>query len=656
MKGWKIAYPVLVLIMTLLVVVIWFRKGEFIAGGESGLWLFNSSITLEKNKSIWLEFGTGLPVPSFLTRVPVMYFISLLQKYFSPVVSQVILYYLLITSGVLGMFYLSKEIILDKRKDSTAIFISLFYFFNIFSMTQIWNRLLYPPMFLWSYLPWFLFLWIKMIEKPKLKWYVLFLLSNVLFVDTFSIATFVITLWTPCYVWLLARIYSFHKEKDVKKLTKYIYRSLGITVLWIAVNFWWIYPLLKVGGDIFATSFSWEHNFGTLVSLSKQNTIWNYLFLYHGFVTGPIAFGGWYQSIIAYLLVGLVIFIFLLGLVQAIKIKKYRFLLTIALFSFFIIKGSHPPFGFAFYKWLFKNIPQAGILRNPYEKFGVVWTLSYSFFFGLGLQRLLIKFKKIKTIHILVICLLSMGVLVWPLWTGDVYHDSVRISVPEYYKQVNVYFEQFGKDGRVLITPMLGGTAKYDWGYKGVGASNYLFNKPTIANVTGNKYADTKYISLKNSLSEGESYLSHLKEMNIRYLIVQDDLDLDLDLENMLSPHDLRKMFASDSEIDEIGKFGSLTLHEYVNGTFYIFEILGNDSLELSSYQVTPTHYVVDIKNAKKPFNLVFKNTYHKLWTARIDGEEVDEHLLAYDYANAWKIDKVGTYEIDVVFKVWPWQ
>ena len=69
--------------------------------------------------------------------------------------------------------------------------------------------------------------------------------------------------------------------------------------------------------------------------------------------------------------------------------------------------------------------------------------------------------------------------------------------------------------------------------------------------------------------------------------------------------------------------------------------------------KINPTKYVVHV-NASTSFFLVFSESYHKGWLAYIDGRQVpsEYHLMANGYANAWFINKTGTYEI--ILEFWP--
>lgn len=650
-------HVVLLLLISLIISSAWFRKGEFIAGGESGLWLYDAQRSFNKSNVVWSELATGLPLPSFITRIPVLYITVILQKFFSEVASQMIIYFLLIASGMLGMFYLTNEIIKEKNSIQIAKYVSIFYLLNVYSMIQVWNRLLYPTMFVWSYLPWFMFLFVKIINEPKIKWIFYLTLSSIIFSNAFTIPTYIFAIWLPAILWLLIKILTDRKKINLKENFKYLYRGLGVVIFWIVINLWWIYPFIKVGSDIFTSLFSWKFNYAILRSVSKQHSIKDFLTLYHGFYLRTAdLWDGWYETKLAEIIALIVFFVFLLGFIKIVKTKKYRFIFFLTLFSFFIIKGSHGIFGEVFYEWLFKTFPQAGIFRNPYEKFGIVWLFSYSISFGLGLNLLVNRLMKNRKFLSSFILILTMIILVWPMWTGDVYGKSVRVNIPKYYEDVSKQIEQNGRAGRVLMTPMISGHAvKYDWGFGGVEGSDFLFDRSTVSSVTSNRYLDIKYDLLKDALENGEGYKSHLKQMNIRYLIVQDNLDMDLG--DTISPGELDNMFQADSEIKKINDYGALTLYKLMGDIDYgLFEFLSDKKVSSKVSKISPTHYVIMVNNNTDPFILVFKSTYDELWTAKIDNLEIKDHFVVYDYANGWKINKNGTYEIDIVFKVWPWQ
>jgi len=68
--------------------------------------------------------------------------------------------------------------------------------------------------------------------------------------------------------------------------------------------------------------------------------------------------------------------------------------------------------------------------------------------------------------------------------------------------------------------------------------------------------------------------------------------------------------------------------------------------------ETSPSTYKVDIINATQPFFLVSSESYHPKWEAHVDGATIssERHFLANGYANAWYIDKRGSYVITLEF------
>lgn len=66
----------------------------------------------------------------------------------------------------------------------------------------------------------------------------------------------------------------------------------------------------------------------------------------------------------------------------------------------------------------------------------------------------------------------------------------------------------------------------------------------------------------------------------------------------------------------------------------------------VSFQKKSPVKYQVSVRNADKPFFLIFGQSYHPAWKLSIPSE----HLVANSYANAWYITKTGDIEINLDF------
>jgi hypothetical protein len=643
----------LILFVTLFLVLIWFGHGRMLAGGEEGPWLYNSSRTFNLYFSNWIDIGTGFVMPFFLPRISLVA-IATLFSYFSPAwMYQASLFWFLLASGGIGTFLLTKEL-LKIQKNSIPIFAGSFYVLNLYTQSQVWARFISTGMFAWAYLPVFLYFWVKWIRGGKSWWLVGLIISSLFYSNTFGTAAFIFTLWIPPMVLFAYEIFLLRNRKEIRKL---VLRVLIGVFSWFILNLWWIYPYYILS-NLSVTGFNgWKSNFDILRSVSQYFPTFQIILLRQSYLFGTGS--PWYlfysQPWTTYLSVGIFI-ISVIGLVVNRREKWWSFLITLSFLGWFISKGTNPPVGNGFFRFLFSTWSSTDALRNSYEKFGIVWLLPFSIFFALGLGWIYGKFAlKIRS-FVIILLVFSCGFLVWPMWTGGVFSKNLYINTPSYYQEANTYLNGRGDDGRILQLPIISGdSVGYDWGYRGVEPSEFLFDKSSASKILRAEYYDNKYLNLYKDFIDSKDYSKDLDEMNIKYLVLHNDLVSEAS--GASSSAQVRKILSKNPEIKFQKTFGELDVFEYTgnkNPGLFVSEGTKNSSPVYK--KLSPTHFIVNIDQASEPFNLVFKETYDNLWEARIDGKKIDNHFLVYDYANGWKIDKKGSYSVEIIFKVWPWE
>ncbi len=105
-----------------------------------------------------------------------------------------------------------------------------------------------------------------------------------------------------------------------------------------------------------------------------------------------------------------------------------------------------------------------------------------------------------------------------------------------------------------------------------------------------------------------------------------------------------------------MGNYGKLSLYKYLeNQEGNPFQVEGKNPPGINYIKKSPLEYTIEVKEATSDYKLIFKSLFNKRWRARIDMFELVNHEIVYDYANSWDVDKKGSYSIDVIFKVWPW-
>jgi len=640
------------IILSIFLCFIWFRGGNFLGSGEEGLSLYYPERTARLYRYAWFETGLGFSIPVYLPRITFFGLATFLNNIFPVWLVQAGSFWFLIFIDVLGMYLLTKML---TRSEKIALVSLIFYFLNLYSQSQVWERFLYAGMFAWAYLPLFLFLWIRWLREKKIVWLAILLLTLLFFSNIFGMPADAFTFWVP--VGILTIFELFRKKRNFQGILDLGFYSLIVPVLWMLTNIWWIYPYFKLGRASFSEISSWQANFDSLrgvsqyfptdqIFLLRQSFLFGKDSLFYNFYSQPLVIG------VSILILLIVVF----GILTSRKEKYWLYLVTLLFIGWFISKGSNPPFGHQFYHWLFSTFPLTSVLRNPYEKLGIILLLPYSIFFALGVGWIYKRLKpKIREIVVGIVLVLSCGVLVWPMWTGDLY-KSARVRVPDYYEQANQFLNQDKTDGRVLMLPIIPGDGvRYFWGYQGVEPSEFLFDKPSISKILRTKYADEKYMRLYDAFVNDKSYNQLLDEMNIKYLVLHNDLDTEIS--GASSSTQTKIILDKNPEISLIERIGELEIYEFKgNKDGSLFEVRGEDPPVLSYEKLSPARYRVQIGNARPRFDLIFKSTFNELWETKIDGKKLDEHFLVYDYANAWRIDRIGDYNIDIVFKVWPWE
>jgi hypothetical protein len=68
--------------------------------------------------------------------------------------------------------------------------------------------------------------------------------------------------------------------------------------------------------------------------------------------------------------------------------------------------------------------------------------------------------------------------------------------------------------------------------------------------------------------------------------------------------------------------------------------------------KVDPTKYIVHVKNATSPFVVLFDAEFNTNWLAVASGQEISQsnHFVANGYANAWYLEKTGSYDIVISY------
>jgi len=323
-----------------------------------------------------------------------------------------------------------------------------------------------------------------------------------------------------------------------------------------------------------------------------------------------------------------------------------------------------------------------------------------------------IRIKSLGPVLTIAISFMLLGVYMFPVWSGDVIHSggniipSARVKIPEYYYEARSWLSQDEQDFTIFSLPMSKaiGYEAFSWehGYAGGAVTGSIIQRPVISE--GSIYEGLPGLVARRIVENSTTNASKiLTLMNVKYLLFHRDAawqfidgslyggfifaapdrlqsilssQQGLHLETTFEKLDFYKneywtpihIYAASNAILVRGGLNEMVdfveSNNYTPNNFVLFlsDQLTNEQYsfitKLDNYylkpdfvfeKINPTRYVVNV-NASYPFFLVFSESYHKDWIAYVDGREVEQHLMANGYANAWYINKTGTFDIVLDF------
>lgn len=485
---------IILFLVPFLLSLIWFRDGRITGAGEEGIPFYNPQKTLELSTSTWTEYGTGGANAGWLPKAPIIYGANLLVKVGIPqFIIQFIVFYGLMVIGLISVYYLTICLLeQNKNKEVISSVAALFYLFNPYTMSQVWGRGIYAQYFSFALFPATLLLFIYGIRKKNYVYGIFITILASVLAGAYGFLTFIVVQWFVLAIYLA---YSILVSKS--KIHEAIF---GITFflftlfLWSLVNSWWLAPLLSSATNVYSAGLvGAEDNLGTLIGVSRNFTPDIIIrLLQRTYFFDPSAFSPVYSSFPFQLESFIPVVFLLFGLFKIMRNKdliRFKFLVILLIFGLIVSLGANPPFGGLFVR-VFKHFSVLQAFRNPFEKFGLVYTLGYSGVFAYGLVSFFENRKRIKNLGMAVVLIFTCGIFAWPMWTGRVIagpDKKIGINVPIYYSDLQKWLNIHNGDYRIFMTPLWGGDGSfYRWGeagrYQGSDPMIYILNQPTISN------------------------------------------------------------------------------------------------------------------------------------------------------------------------------
>lgn len=585
-KSLKVSAGLIFFLISAFIVGTWFRDGFIYGGAEVGLFGYNPERWLEISKYIWWDaVAPGQLIPHFITSVPFYFSFYILNLFgFSAQNIQLVFFFLLLFLMGYGMFLLSLHLLEDSHK-KYSLLAGLFYMFNAYTLVQVWHRFLYSTIVLAAVLPLLILFWRKWIKEGKFVHLSIFLLINFLSSYMYGNLASVITVWIALFLVSLAEsVFPWQGKFNAGKIgSKFL---MGF-ISWLLTNAWWIMPTFSIAPGLLSKQHSGENNLSTLVVISRQ-TIMPYLLQFANpfYLFYRLELGAIYSNVIFKLIPWIMSFIIFVGLIVGLRIKNCAKYSVIFIIIVILSKGAASPFSYP-YIFGFEHSYFLGVLRNPFEKLGILLPLFGAILFVVGLQAFVkwgverIGFTVTRLTLILV--LVALVGYAWPMFGGRVFGTKelpVKVKIPDSYIQANEWLKQQNQDqGVILHLPFSGkDVVTYTWkqGYHGVDQNEVLFSSlPSLSRVVGIERVDDTlnnltYIFSPAFAEDKKQILRVMQLLNVKYIVLHkdikwDDKDTYGDKGVLLEPNSIEKVLDNLDFLQKQNQFGQLVIYKLSN-------------------------------------------------------------------------------------------
>ena len=519
----------IIFLFCLFLVVYWFSDQKIIASGEDGLFLFNTEKSITVFSSTWLDIASGFTTSNYLPRLPFIYFVHFLSNSgLEGYIYQAVIFFILMFIGCIFQYKLTTLLFKNYNyKETIGIVASFLYLINPYSLTQLWNRQLYSQYFLFALLPVTLYFYIKGLREKKYMNLIFLSIFSFIFSTAFGLITNVIVLWTVIGFFTLFEIW----------YTKVFYKNIKyflITLLvFISTNLWWIMPFVEILSinSSFSLQIDKNLNIETLEGLKKYLKPEYVSRLLQGNYFYSSEMKSFYSSNFVNIVTNLSLIFIIFSIYILRKDKSLYFMIFLTLLSFGISIGSNEPTRNIF-MFFFEKVSFFQSFRNPYEKYGIVYMISFVIFLSYFLSVL----KRFKIGNLLIcIFLISYTYINFPVFSLS-YLSASKIDIPQEIHKLNEQMSEIS-DKKFLVLPIGGEGHETMWNYNGVDSSFFLFERDSFSYVVNIPILEEHIKEISHSITYGKDITSIASLNEISHIIIRKDIlpqqEVNLDYERI---------------------------------------------------------------------------------------------------------------------------
>lgn len=568
-----------------------FKSGTFLSGWDNLHPEFNFSLNVARSLSAsWQEYqGAGLvggmAHAADLPRQLILWIASL----FLP--NELIRYFwtfAMLLIGPLGIYFLTTKRIFSQQtstlKNIAGLSASVFYLLNL-GTVQTFFTPFDPNVSFYGFLPWLVVAALSFLQIGGKRSLFKFFVVSILAIPSFYVQTY--------FVVYLVVLTIFSLEIAFKKKLVGVKRLLVLLFIVVLSNSFWLLPvsyfgiarssvLLKAHGSTLATPEIQTLN-QARGSLPDTALIKGFWFDYYDLDDeGKFSYlyEDWIQhaesqtiQVLGYAVFGIA----LLGIFFRLLSKKNQLVrfspLILLVVAYFMLATVNPPFG-GLFEWVSNKVPLfSQMFRDVFTKWSVPTAFVYSlgiFFFldAIGGYFKVKLSKSFWTIGFAVLSISASVLVVFPVFSGKLISERMRVDTPDQYFEVFEYFKKLPKEGRVAFLPIhnFWGWNFYSWGYRGSGFLWYGIEQPILDRAfdVWSPYNETFYNEAAFALYDKdlEAFERVLDKYQVKHLLLDGSVISPGGDSEILNIEGTKELIVDSTRIREIKNFGFLTLYE----------------------------------------------------------------------------------------------
>ncbi|EKD86695.1 MAG: hypothetical protein ACD_37C00188G0003 [uncultured bacterium] len=477
-------------------------------------------------------------------------------------ISQYLLYVFLLSSSVMGFYflvnYLWTEVLGNRNMHNLYLFFSFFfallYTFNLYTFYYAFF-MFNPDAYIIAFLPFNILSLFKIYSLDKAKansnksfWLIAFFGTLILMSPGFGTYIFL----AQYFVWITLYLVIYFLTSRTKIISLNALSLFLFLLLIILSQWWWFFPAILGFRDLYefqssTGTISWFKGGFEPAQLLNSLRILGIPMM----VGNPFSWSDYYTANKLFTLPLFFLPALLLFFLASLKKIKSRttllYLTTMLLISLFIVKFSNPPFSFIL-GLAFEHVPYFGAFREFYHKAGIYYIFPYFLILSIAAALLFGRVTQLKNKLYLVLFSLALfitGIIItgpFFLFRSDNirnepftyqhknYNFNAKTKIPPEYTQLKKVFEPECKGKAVMVVPRGAWISSANWfkygtSYMGVDLLSQTIDCSFVTTLALKPKSEASnqvpYVLLQNN--EYDDFKSYLYKTQISFVLIRHD-------------------------------------------------------------------------------------------------------------------------------------